>query len=306
MPPIMLTNDTISLSLDHEHGCNILSLEIMLDDQWTHVMRHGEAGEASFVMLPWTNRIKDARFTFGGREHQLRSNFPDGTAIHGIARDYPWTILDRSPYSARCSFDSRSVEDANFPYDFGSVMRVEIGEGTVEIELSIQNLGDEPMPCGMGHHPHFYRTLTQGEDELEVRVGVDGRYPCEHQIPQGPLEDDVVSAQLRDGGPIGNPDLDDVFGGFDGRAELLWSRSGVRCVMECCDAQNALVVFTPRVEGLDESREPASALSWVCVEPMTMINDGFNPKEGIESGVRVLNPGESLKTTMRLCFTRTA
>ncbi len=308
MAPITLTNDSVSLTLDHEHGCAILALSLLVDEEWKQVLRTGEDGEGSFVMLPWTNRIRDGRFSFDGAEYQLATNFPDGTSIHGIGRDFGWGIADRSPYSARCAFDSRRVEDANFPFDFGAVMRVEIKEDEVEIELGVTNLGDTAMPCGVGHHPFFYRSLDGGGDELGLRAGVKGRYPCTLQIPDGPMVDEDASRGLRAGGPIGNPGLDDVFGGFDGNAELVWSRSRVRCVMECSEAFGHLVVFTPRAEKVDASTDPAPEtappLPWVCVEPVTMVNDGFNDKAGIESGVCVLGAGETLNTTMRLKFSR--
>lgn len=304
MAPITLTNDSVSLILDHENGCAINALSLLVDGQWKQILRTGEDGEGSFVMLPWTNRIKDGRFSIDGEEHQLRTNHPDGTSIHGIGRDYGWGIADRSPYSARCVFDSRLVDDANFPFDFGAVMRVEIDEGVIDIDLELTNLGNETMPCGVGHHPFFYRALDHGEDELSIRAGVDGRYPCTLQIPDGAMVDEDASRGFRGGGPIGNPDLDDVFGGFDGTAELVWSRSGVRCVIECSEAFGHLVVYTPRSAKVEASMEPAPPLPWVCVEPVTMVNDGFNAKDGIESRVCELGAGESLKTSMRLSFTR--
>lgn len=304
MAPITLHNDTITLTIDHEHGCDILELGLLVDGELKQILRTGEDGIGSFLMLPWTNRIKDARFSFGGVEHQLNTNHPDGTSIHGIGRDYSWGIADRSPYSARCVFDSRSIEDANFPYDFGAVLRVEIGERSVEIELEVTNLDNHSMPCGAGHHPYFYRSLCEDPDELSLRAGVVGRYPCTMQIPNGPMSDESACERFRNGGPIGNPDLDDVFGGFDGRAVLEWTKSGVQCAIECSEAFGHLVVFTPRTEKVDASMSPAPPLPWVCVEPVTMVNDGFNEKAGIDSGVRVLGPGETLKTTMSLGFSR--
>lgn len=304
MSPITLHNDTITLTIDQENGCNILALGLLVDGTWKQILRTGEDGVGSFLMLPWTNRIKDGQFAFGGVEHQLKTNHPDGTSIHGIGRDHPWGIADRSPYSARCAFDSRSIDDANFPYDFGAVLRIEIGERSVEIDLEVTNLGEDPMPCGVGHHPYFYRSLCEGPDELNVRAGVGGRYPSMMQIPNGPMADESASQQLRDGGPIGNPDLDDVFGGFDGQSALEWTKSGVRCEIECSEAFGHLVVFTPRTEKIDTSMSPAPPRPWVCVEPVTMVNDGFNEKPGIDSGVRVLGAGETLKATMSLSFSR--
>jgi len=298
MPPIELSNDTLRVVLDPDNGCAITALELLHEHQWHPVLRPSGDGEGSFVMVPWTNRIQDAQFQFGGQTHQLSPNHPDGSAIHGVGRDHAWGILDRSPYSVRCVIDSRSIEDVNFPYSFGAVIRVEIGAHRVEVDLDLTNLGDTPMPGGVGHHPYFMRSLWAEGDDLRVRAGVSGRYPCKDQIPTGAtMVDDDVCRGLRDGGVIGNPGLDDVFGGFDGTAELVWDKSGVRCVMECTEAFGHLVVFTPR-DGNAESDPP---LPWVCVEPVTMVNNGLNSSDP-SAGVRAIEPNQTLSTRMVLSF----
>ncbi|MFK7759120.1 MAG: hypothetical protein AB8C13_04140 [Phycisphaerales bacterium] len=310
MSTIVLENSTIRVVIDPTDGCQLNTLELRSPAGiWTRVLGSpADQIPGSFLMLPWTNRIQDARFEFEGGDHQLTSNHSDGTAIHGTGRDHQWQILDRSPYSARMSFDSRTMEKTNWPYPFGAVLRIEIHEQghdtQIEIELDVENLGDRSMPCGIGHHPYFMRSLWNNDDELSVRADVQGRYPCDAQIPVDDMKNDDVCDSLRKGAPIGNPDLDDVFGGFSGDAKLSWDASGVTCTMSCSDAFGHLVIYTPR-ESTAHDQQTAPPLGWVCVEPVTMVNDGFNRmKQGhSDTGVRVLAPGEALRTTMTLSFT---
>lgn len=310
MPKIVLENTSMRVVIDPSNGCQIDTLELRSPaGAWTRVLGSPQDQiPGSFLMLPWTNRIKDARFVFDGQVHQLIANHTDGTAIHGIGRDHGWQILDRSPFSARMSFDSRTKENPNWPYPFGGVLRIEIHEqenaAQIEIELDIKNLGDSPMPCGAGHHPYFMRSLWDSDDELCVYANVQGRYPCESQIPVDDMKDDPVCESLRKGSPIGNPDLDDVFGGFSGEAELSWDASGVTCTMSCSDNFGHLVIYTPQ-DAIQKDQNHAPPLGWVCVEPVTMVNDGFNLLHQGHSatGVRVLAPNETLRTTMTLSFT---
>lgn len=252
---------------------------------------------SSFLMGPWTNRVRDARFTFQNHTHRLRPNFPDGTAIHGVLRDAPWRITDRTPVSARLAYDSRAHEAANFPFAFAAVFRVELAPEQLTLDLSITNLDDRPMPAGCGHHPYFPRTLMAAGEQVHLAAGVAARYPAKDCLPVGPPQDDAVCQSLRAGGPVGNPNLDDVFSGFDGRAVLTWPESRVRLTMDCSDAFNHLVVFTPRVR----NEADAPPLPWLCVEPCTMPNDGFNLMAAgdANTGVRVLAPGETFFTTVR-------
>lgn len=307
MEPVELKNERLRLVIDPHHGCRINALDIKRssdESEWTPVLRtwNGQPdSEGSFLMLPWTNRIKDAKFVFKGKEHQLNANHSDQTAIHGIGRDHGWSILDRSPYSGRFGFDSRLIENPNCPFAFGAVLRVELFEDSVDIELDLTNLDDRSMPAGVGHHPYFMRTLFDADDTFSIKAHVDDRYQCQDQIPTGATIDDDACALFRNGEPIGNPDLDDVFNGFDGHAQMSWDKSGVQCDMRCSEAFGHLVVYTPR-DGDDESSPP---LPWVCVEPVTMVNDGFNLHEAGQTGtgVRVLGSKETMRTSMKLNFT---
>lgn len=299
---ITLELDTIRLVINPACGASIVGLHLRDHrGRWAPVLREMPAGSGdpsdagSFLMLPWTNRVKDASFRFQGRAYALDANHSDGTAIHGIGRDRAWSIVDRSPITARLTLDTR--DDPGSPYPFGGVVRYEIGPDRVEIDLSVTNLGEQPVPAGCGHHPYFHRHLLSDEDRLRVRLGVGGRYACEGCIPDGAVVDDGVCAALRAGGPIGNPGLDDVFAGFDGRVVLEWPESNIRLVMRCDEAFGHVVIYTPRASD-------GSPDEFVCIEPVTMVNDGFNLLDRGQggTGVRVLRPGETLRTRTTLRF----
>lgn len=304
---ITLELERLKLVVNPRLGASIVSL--MIKDNtgnWASVLRtmpdesESPSDAGSFVMLPWTNRIKDAQFNFDGSDRSLRSNSSDGTAIHGVARDLPWTITDRSPITARLVLDSRTfdADDINYPFKFGAIQRFEIGPNSVEIDLSITNLDDRPIPVGCGHHPYIHRHLFSDADELRVKLDVAGRYPTEGCIPIGNSIDDSVCASIRSGDPIGNPGLDDVFAGFGGLAEFDWAASNIRMTMRCTQNLNHVVIYTPR----DQDGHPSE---FVCVEPVTMVNDGFNRHADGQSdtGVVILAPNETLRTRMTLEFT---
>ncbi|MHA7814078.1 MAG: aldose epimerase family protein [Phycisphaerales bacterium] len=299
---IILELETIRLTISPSVGASIVSLE-RCDPRgrWAHVLREmpanaGDASDAaSFLMLPWTNRVKDARYRFDGQDHTLIANHSDGTAIHGVARDHAWSLTDRSPITARMIYEHRA--DESCPFSFGGVARYEIAPDRVEMDLSVTNLSEHAIPAGLGHHPYFHRHLHSDADDLRISMDVSGRYACEGCIPSGEISDDKACELLRSGGPIGNPGLDDVFAGFGGRAVLEWGASGVRMTMSCSEQLGHVVVYTPR-------EQDGSPNEFVCIEPVTMVNDGFNLHDHgqAHTGVRVLAPGETLRTRTSLVF----
>ncbi len=305
---ITLELETIKLVINPAAGASISSLMIKeAQGSWAPVLRTMTQGSrsaddaGSFVMLPWTNRIKDARFIFQDKDFHLRSNAPDNSAIHGIARDLPWTIADRSPITARLVFDSRifDPDSINYPFRFGAVERFEIGPRSVEIDLSITNLDDRPIPVGCGHHPYISRQLFSDADDLRITLDVAGRYPTKGCIPIGDPVDDPICARLRAGDRLGELELDDVFAGFGGKAIFDWAASNVRMTMSCSDNLNHVVIYTPK----DQSDRPAG---FVCVEPTSIVNDGFNrhARGKTGTGVMILEPNQTMRTQLTLAFSR--
>lgn len=70
---------------------------------------------ASFTLLPYSNRIRDARFSFQGREVLLRPTTKDGLAQHGDVRNRPWQVTRVADTHLRGDFDSRAFNDMNWP-----------------------------------------------------------------------------------------------------------------------------------------------------------------------------------------------
>jgi len=303
---ITLELERLKLVVNPRLGASIMALMIRNNGgRWAPVLRTmpadsqspSEAG--SFVMLPWTNRIKDARFCDHARQYRLKANNPDHSAIHGFARELPWSIADRSPISARFVLDTRAhtPETINYPFRLGATQRFEIGPSTVEIDLSITNLDDRPIPVGCGHHPYIHRHLFSDADELRIGLDVSGRYPATGCIPTGEPRNDQVCESLRRGEPVANPGLDDVFAGFGGIARFKWAASNVTMTMRCSENLAHLVIYTP----CDES---GGASEYVCIEPVSMVNDGFNRHDQgkADTGVVILDPGKTMRTRMTLDF----
>src|SRR5262245_42160062 len=94
---------------------------------------------SSYVLIPWSNRIRSERFSFRGRDCQLRPNADDGTAIHGVGKNHPWQVDQASTSELFVSYDSRRVPDLNFPFQFSSRMEFHLDGAAFSIHLWIRN-----------------------------------------------------------------------------------------------------------------------------------------------------------------------
>jgi len=307
MPLIDLRLDRLRAAIDPELGASLVSFT--LDDpggQPTPLMRPTAPGETDpgatsmFLMAPWTNRIAGGSFRFAGREVSIEPNFPDGTAIHGFARDRAWRITDRTPHHAALEFDSRDAPLPGWPWPYIARARYELEPGALSVDLSVRNAGDDPMPAGLGWHPFFPRRLWSDRDEVRLRAPVTGRYPCVRQLPTGAPAREVTTERLSSTNELGDPGLDDVYTASGDPCVIEWPASGVTLTMRSSEEFTHLVVFTPR--------DDAGPRSIFCVEPCTMANDAFNLADrGIEGvGVRTLKPGETLAASTRFEITAEA
>ena len=238
---------------------------------------------SSFPLVPFSNRIADARFAFEGRIYQLEPNLPpEPHAIHGQGWQSPWVVEQASAGGAELTF-GHAVPDT--PLDYRARQTFALHEDGLEIALELTNAGAGPMPAGIGHHPYFIRT-----DGVTLRARLDHVWlPDERKIPQRrvPLP---AAWDFADGRRLASVDLDHCFGGWDGRAELHWPELDLTFVIEAGPIFRHLVIYVP--PGQD----------FFCIEPVSQVNDGFNMRErGVEgTGVRVLAPGETLAGTIRL------
>jgi aldose 1-epimerase len=226
------------------------------------------------VLAPWPNRVEDGAYSFDGRRLQLALSEPSTqTAIHGLVRWVNWTLADRAA-------DRLALQHVLHPtpgYPFSLELRVEyhLGPGGLTVTTTAENVGDEALPFGLGHHP--YLCGRPRVDDLVVAV------PAKTQLVTGERSLPVgrEPATLDEARALGGTVLDTTF------CELERDAKGV-----------ARVRVGDDVVWLDESYGyvqlftgdplPDVARRSLAVEPMTCPPNAFRSGEGLLR----LDPGE--------------
>lgn len=288
MTVVRLQTDALLLECVPAVGCTVTRFAGRRDDRWLDLMRAAplplerSSFGSSFPLAPYSNRIRDGRFSFEGETHQLGR--AEKHAIHGDVRDRPWSIVERAPDTASFEIATDAFDDFDFPFPFRARQRFRLDGHTLEMRLEIENAGDRPMPAGGGFHPYFNRALGAADENTELEVSVSGVYPAgDPPLPTGPAVDVPAEWKLSPRRPL-DIALDHCFAGWTGAARVFWPTSGLSLEMSGNEPLGHLVVYSP-------PGQPFFAL-----EPVSHVNDGFNLLErGIEgTGVRRLAPEESL------------
>jgi aldose 1-epimerase len=295
---VTLQNDFWQAGILPDTGASIAFGRAQRGGQWIDVLRptseadYRKSGKcSSFIMLPWCNRIKAGLLRFQGREYQLEITKDDGTARHGDVRQRSWTIDSQDETRVLMSLDSRTQDNVNFPFAFSAVVEYRLDGRDFIWMLTLKNEDVQPMPAGFGHHPYFVR--PEGENDPLLTV------PCEAEFelvdfmavaPPVPISPRLDFRQTR---PIADTQLNDLLSRRQGDlpARLIYPGWGIDLAIYSDALFRHILVYTP----------PEGQRS-VAVEPMSNASDGFNLyAQGIEdSGIFVLNPGESRSGVVRL------
>ncbi|CAN5479118.1 hypothetical protein BH10ACT1_BH10ACT1_24140 [soil metagenome] len=227
----------------------------------------GWAHWGCYPLLPWSNRIPGGHLRFGAVEADLTVNWPDGSAIHGLAASCPWTVLDRSAQTAELE-----VVAAGGPYRVRGRQSFALEPDQLRLRLSAANDGERAVPVGIGIHPWF--------GTGPVRVPADERWPGEPLPTASPVP---------------------VAGRFDLRRRRVPERMDT-----CFTALTGTVAEAPGVrlhwdgpitDVVVYTGEPG----WTCVEPVTMASGAFAlpPDQAAARGVRLLDPGTAITVDYR-------
>lgn len=291
-----LENEHWQVGILPETGASTAFGRVRHGNEWVDIMRptdpadYGDSSAcASYLLVPWSNRIRDGVFRFQEQEHRLRVNFADGTAIHGDVRDRPWTIESADVARIQLSFDSRQFNDMNWPFAFSAKAVFELSGADFIMRLSLTNEDTRPMPGGFGHHPYFVRYGTGASVLLEIPCGQ--QFMLDNCLPDAapqPISDEADFRELR---PIGDTFFDHLLTGreSDDPVRLVYPAWDIEVRMFSDPIFEHVIVYAPD--------KP-----YYAVEPVTNANDGFNLHEKgvLGTGVFILQPGETREGTVRM------
>lgn len=236
---------------------------------------------ASFPLVPFSGRIDHGHFRVAGRSYSLPANFlPEPHAIHGDGWTSPWTLVSSNATSAELELVHDQPSDV---LRYRATQMFWLYPDRLEIAMSLTNRGPEPMPFGLGHHPYF-----GDRDQAVLSAEVDGVWlPDDLNVPKQ-LEKVPVLWGFRHRRPVDELALDHVFQGWNRMALVEWPEAGEALEISADELFSHLVVYTPPGQ------------PFFCVEPVSMIGNGFNLMEdGVAgTGVRLLEPGQSMRGSM--------
>ncbi|MGY1743040.1 MULTISPECIES: aldose 1-epimerase family protein [unclassified Blastococcus] len=271
----------------YRHGGRELLDGYGADEMAQHVRGH--------VLAPWPNRVADGRYRWDGVEQQLALTEPErATAIHGLVRFVPWTVLDRGP--ARLTLEHLLHPQPGYPFTLRLQVAYELTDDGLTVTTTATNDGAVPLPYGEGHHPYLVGGPGLLVDDCTlVSPGATRLEADPRGIPTGRSSVAGTPADLRAARPIGDLVLDHCFTDLErdthGRATVRFTRpDGTGAVLWMDEYYGYLQLYTGDTIPGERRRRG------LAVEPMTCPPNAFATGEA----VRRLQPGESVTGTWGL------
>jgi aldose 1-epimerase len=239
------------------------------------------------VLVPWPNRVAGAKWTQNGETHTLEvTEAVRGNAIHGLVRHASWSVASHEDSAVTLEV---SVDGApGWPFPFRTGISYSLSASGLTVEHTVENLGEQAMPFGVGTHP-YPRPGNTDVDDCVLTLAARTVLPVDldTMIPNGsPIDVAGTEYDFGEGRPLRDVELDTAFGGCEPGADGLVRhsvRAGATGVEVWADPVFGWVqVFTP-------PEYPGKGARAVAVEPMTC------PPDALNSGVDLLwlQPGET-------------
>jgi aldose 1-epimerase len=288
---VKLTAGDLALALAPEVGGAIARFGLDLAEGYRPILRpapddlHDALDAGCFPLVPFSNRVRDGRFAFAGRQVRLSPNLPGQKhPLHGQGWRNPWAVDHADGMAAELVYRHAPGE---WPWAYEARQRFELDPGGLTVRVSVHNLASEPMPCGLGLHPYFpCDAATVLDTHVETVWTIDDEVM---PVAREPAAGRYCLLQRH----ICGQDLDNGYEGWAGETRISWPDAALGLDIQAADARY-FQVYSPKAGGL------------FVAEPVTHANAALNLPESqwAAAGLRILDPGAQMAMTARFAVER--
>ncbi len=270
------------------------------------------------ILLPWANRIRGKLSADGnsieamvnGKTITLPANMQakhpnaEKVSIHGLILDAKFQDVNVTK-GADGSSVSAVLHGGNFDGHWFSKTDVKVttslAADAVELDVQAKNVGDEPLPIGIGCHPYF---IFPSGDRPQGRLHIPAKKRAlvnnyEDVFPTGkivPVAGTPYDFTLAKGSPLGSRFFDDSFVDLD-------RKPGGSATAEISDPKGAyglrVIALSKEIRAMQAYSPPEKG--YLAIEPQFNYVDPYGKEWGnTNTGMVVLKPGESVTYRIRL------
>jgi len=197
-----------------EQGARLMNWSVALGDgsvrdivHWPEITTLDDVAKVrggNPILFPFNGRCFDQEDIYFWRDAAgVRRPIP----IHGIARQGSFQVLrlDARGFSAR--FLPGEEARAAYPFDYEFTVSYRFEPTGLACELTLANLGKDPLPWSAGHHFYFTLPWSEGSRRGDYLI----RIPATKRARQSPKGNLIPGPELQPEESLANPALIDTF-----------------------------------------------------------------------------------------------
>ncbi|PUA79587.1 aldose 1-epimerase family protein [Nocardioides currus] len=247
------------------------------------------------LLMPWPNRIRDGRYSFGGRDLQLALTEPKrSNASHGLARWAAWTLEEHTTNSVSLVY--RVMAQTGYPWAVDLHVLYDLGADGLTVTQTTTNLSGEPAPYACGAHPYLCvgQPANGAIDALELTLPAGTRTVTDDRLI--PVDTVAVEPEhdFRTGRTIGAMSFDQAYGALervDGIATATLRGANRNGVALWVDEKIPWLLLYSADDVAGKERRS------LAVEPMTAPTNAFNSGVDLVTLSPAGQPGDELSVT---------
>ncbi|CAN5805321.1 aldose 1-epimerase [soil metagenome] len=239
-----------------------------------------------FPLIPYSNRIENAEFTFQASDYHLPVH-PTASphTLHGVCHTLPWQVISLGGNMIKLAVEYCGPQ---WPWPIHAEQCYTLHEKRLDIHYSLKNLGQTPMPGGIGFHPYFI-----AEDGFEANFQANREWLLGANclpISVSPCPNQKIKLTPQDWNEL------DLLGHFSDLAGDIVMQFGSSTIsMSTSENLRHLVAFAPK------------GGKYLCLEPVSHVANMFNLSgfSADEIGMHVIPAGGILTGEVSIRWSET-
>ena len=289
---MQFTNGNLMIDVDPDRGGSLRAFQLLSGggdplDIFQNVDIAGPGSWSYFDMVPYTARIYNGVFPWGGSFFSVAPVKNSQHAIHGPGRQHQWKIAEVWNAGIELLLISAEHRDTFvYPSSCEMTLRYELVDSSLIVRWTIKNVGDQPMPVGGGSHPFVLKRLAGCKDLPVLQFNSTYRYLPRQDTPGEAMPDGrtekMEGALSFAEGRVPEEGWDHCLYGWNGVATATWKEIGIQLKFEDRD---------PRQKGYAHLWFPEGRDVW-AFEQENAIGNAVN-LVGVDTGLDIIAPGET-------------
>lgn len=225
------------------------------------------------ILAPWTNRLRDGRYSFGSSVHELAITDPGTeTALHGLVAEVSWEVTTSDRGSV--TLEHRLPATDGYPWSLSIGVTYALSVQGLAVTHTVRNLSWSEAPYAVGAHPYLVvgagpvDDWTIELDAAQVMLVDDAR-----MLPTDIVDVGAVGLDFRLPRQVGVARLNHAFTGLGldalGRSVVTISAGDRRIALWGGEGCRWMQLYTGDFDPLAPRRS-------LAVEPMSAPADAFN------------------------------